>query len=198
MKRLDESLPSFRTPRERTGELTKIGTPPLETGSEGSLISVPVNRPHTGDPVSKADRIALESLERLIGSPLVEKRRRKISEEFGYDDELAAYETKGKIPDQARALIIGLTRLAERDQVKQGLTAMAMAIPSQNADAGAVEAWMELVWMAVDEYPADVINEALRRSVKRDNFRPTPAALREDCIWLNRRRRALRRLVGAG
>jgi hypothetical protein len=30
-------------------------------------------------PLSKADRIALESLERLIGSPIVEKRRRNLN-----------------------------------------------------------------------------------------------------------------------
>ncbi len=197
MKRLDESLPSLRTPRERTGESTTIGTPPLDPGSTTSLISAPVTRPAETDLVSQADRIALESLERLIGSPIVEKRRSKNDPQFGYDEELAGYETAAKIPETAREFIRELTRPAERDAVKPGLTAMALAMPSQNPEGPAVEAWMELVWMAVEEFPADVINEALKRSVRRDEFRPTPAKIRDDCHWLNRRRHALRRLVGA-
>ena len=136
----------------------------------------------------------LESLRRLTGSPVAEIER-YFKTDGQFDFRLEGYRLKATAEQMADARqLIELSLVpASRPEIAPTLNAMALAMPSQGGDMAA-EAWMELVWMSVDDFPLDVIHESCRRLVRREKWRPTPAEIRDECQFVGRRRLALRNL----
>lgn len=190
-KRTDENLPtSLTTTRPSQEPEAKTGIPTSGSGCATTHLKV-----IHGGTVEGQDNALLTSVTQLAGSSPVAVERRSY-DEFGLESKLVGYRIEGNVPaavqQQIRTLIAAANTPTTRSDVGPLMGAMSMAMPSHDGSDG--EAWLELVWMSVEDLPADVIKEALKKIIKREKWRPTPAEIREECLWLARKRRALLRL----
>ncbi len=161
-------------------------------------VAAPLTVIHGGT-VAGRDNALLENVKLLAGSSPVEIRRER-NGDYGFESNLIGYRIEGNVPPAAmaeiREQIITANAPATRREVGSLLGAMSMAMPSHDGSDG--EAWLELVWMAIEDMPADVITEASKQMIKREKWRPTPAEILEECYWLARKRRALLKLRVVG
>lgn len=128
------------------------------------------------------------------GSPPEEITSDRYTKDGGWDGVLVRYELPiCNDPAGVARIVEALTRPAERHEVLGRFRQMA-EMPSQG-DAGGVKYWVESVWEAVDDQPLDVIIQACKDINRRDVFRPAPATLREQCLWVGRKREALKAMV---
>ena len=196
---LGESLPDLRTMRSRMGENTPTGKQLSETVSEASITTPTALEVIHGGTVAGRDDALLESVRQLAGSSL-EEIKRTWFDDWGYDYELIGYSFAQPVTIEALesidALVVEANRPATRREVGPMLGAMSEGMPSGDGSNG--ESWLELVWLAVEELPADVILEALKNIVKREKWRPAASEIREECWQLGERRRALLKLELAG
>jgi hypothetical protein len=146
--------------------------------------------------VEERDQISLK-LMRLASDSLPEEVCRDRRTDYGYDAELAGYRFPKPLSVETKAVLRAIAeeanRPADRGEILEGLKSVSLTMPHQGdvTDSGV---WMEMVWMAVEEFPADVINASLRNLVKREKWRPAPAEVLEECHQVGRRRRALLKL----
>jgi len=189
MKAIAASLPD-------TSSITRASAPALRQEAATTISgrgSVAPRRPT--NPVETRDSEAMTSLTLLLGSSLVEVWDDSLDANGQWDGNLVGLEGPSPTPE-ARQLVDRLTTPADRATIAPMLRAMAEAMPSQGGSAAAIGAWMELVWMSIDEFPADIIQQAAKALVRREKWRPTPADLRQECQWLNRKRAALKAWTG--
>ena len=112
----------------------------------------------------------------------------------GWDGHLARYTLIiCKDPMGVAQIVEVTTQPAERQEVAGRFRQMA-GKPSQG-DGGEIKYWIESVWEAVEEFPADVIIQACKDINKRDQWRPEPSVVREQCRWVGRKRLALQAMV---
>lgn len=189
MKRLDESLPSLLITTADEEPSLPTRTPVSEPGSGTALRLVET------DSVQGRDDAILKRLTQLTGSPPEEITRSWTGADGGFDYEITGYRiasAEAQTMLEIQAFIAEATKPAERRDIAPMLAAMAQAMPSHDQSDG--EAWMECVWLAVDEFPADVILESMKKLIKREKWRPSPAEIRQECQWVGRARVALKKL----
>ena len=183
---------------QRIGDISStLAASCTAVGLKSTPAQLPVkSRPRTPtNAVEARDNEAMKSLTLLLGSPLVECWDDRLDAEGQWDGRLVGFKGAEPTPD-ARQMVAELTAPTDRETVAPTLQAMAEGMPSQGSSATAIRVWMELVWMAVDEFPADVIQQAAKALVRREKWRPTPAELRAECQWLGRKRAALKVWAG--
>lgn len=116
---------------------------------------------------------------------------------YGYESKLVAFRFREplsrEIKAELKAISAAVNQPAERHEVAEGLAAVGSIMPQQG-DVTRLELWQESVWVAIEDFPADVINESLRNIIKREKWRPAPAEIREECFQVGRKRLALRNL----
>lgn len=136
-------------------------------------------------------------MKRVSGLSPGEVCRHHVTDDGSYDFELVGYRfpnpLSAEVKAELRALADTGNQPGRREDVIDGLKAVSLTMPHQG-DVSDSKVWMETVWMAVEEYPADVINESLRKILKREKWRPTPAEIREECFVVSKRRRAFLKL----
>lgn len=188
MKPIGESLPtSLTTTRPSPEPEVKTGIPSSGSGCGTTSLTV-----IDGGTVEGRDSALLTLIKQLCGFSPEEIRRNSYTAD-GFDSVLIGYRIAGPLSPAAemeiRRLVAEANQPAIRREIVPTLNALAKAMPSH--DGSDAEAWMELVIMSVDDVSADVILEALKKIVRREKWRPTPAEVREECLWLGRKRRAL-------
>lgn len=95
---------------------------------------------------------------------------------------------------EARAVIEAACQPFSPVELVQELTKLRLGVVS-NLRGADLEGWMAVVLEELEDFPAAVVAQAFRRWRRREKFLPSCAELVEECHQLNKRRRALRRLV---
>ncbi len=98
---------------------------------------------------------------------------------------------------EIRAIADEANRPARRVDVAEALNVVSKVLPHQG-DAESSGIWTEAVWMAVSDWPADVINESLRDLLKSEEWRPVPAKVSARCYEVGASRRAMLNLTCRG
>lgn len=195
MKRLEESLPSLQTMRERRAAHVEIGLPHSETGCAELRTTTP-----NGVELSRAtDDAVIQSLTLVLGSP-PEVQIEHLIGESGYDQRLKGYAlTAPACPEQmaqARAIVEAACAPMNDAELAKELTKLRLMVVS-NTHGSDLQGWMQIMIEELRDFPAAVVLQACKQWRRREKFLPGSAELREECHQQNRRRHALRRLVGA-
>ncbi len=93
----------------------------------------------------------------------------------------------------AKRIVQGALFAADRVSLAKELTRIACVTISTKKGAD-LEGWMEALIDVLQEFPADVALESLRKWPRREKFLPTEAEIVAECAWRGDRRLALRKL----
>lgn len=179
-----------RTPAQRSGSRSSPGS----SGSDGAGLPATGVRQDCRTPVEVSDDEAMSLITLCAGSRPEAIWTDQYDRDGVWDGRPARYEMEVCVnPGEVAKIVDTLTRPAERQEVAGRFRQLA-ELPGQG-DAGGARYWAESVWEAVQEFPSDVIIQACKDINKREKWRPVPSAVREQCLWVGRKREALRQMV---
>lgn len=204
--KITDTLKSKASTQTESSRTSGIGQPtphlpsarneaPGNSGKSGAVARPTVGRAKL-NAVERNDATLKQSvMELAAGSKMDEEWSHGVAGPYGWDGHLVSFHLDPP-PANAAAICELIERAcqpAQRKDVAVRLTMLAEALPSQG-DASRVESWLRLVWESIEDFPADVIEQAAKDWAKREKWRPGPAELREECFRVGGRRMAMKRL----